>query len=98
MTAGYSLSDNAVNDLKDIWLYTKNRWGVKKADEYVRNLYKQFELLVLNPKKGRERLGFNDDYRSFPMDKHVIFYCLKESEIYVVRVLHQSMDVETHLH
>lgn len=32
----FQLSRQAVNDLREIWLYSEENWGMAKADEYLR--------------------------------------------------------------
>ena len=32
--AGYSFTNKAVNDLSDIWNYTRDSWSEKQADKY----------------------------------------------------------------
>ena len=38
----YSIRKLAESDLENIWLYSKEQWGVKQADKYIRLLLSRF--------------------------------------------------------
>ena len=87
------ISPRAKQDLKDIYAYTLQSWGDKKADSYLSNIKDSFLQLLDNPKIGRERLDVQSDLRSINVEKHVIFYKINDSAIHVLGVLHCRMDV-----
>ncbi|PCI57217.1 MAG: plasmid stabilization protein [Alphaproteobacteria bacterium] len=87
------VSPRAKRDLKDIYAYTLQSWGEKKADSYLSNIKTSFLQLLDNPKIGRERLDVQSNLRSLHVEKHVIFYKINDSVIYVLGVLHCRMDV-----
>lgn len=94
----YSFSNKAISDLSTIWEYTENEWGSEQAEVYYRDLLSRCEYLSKHPDIGRLYYSVHDELRGFPFGKHIIFYIENQDEsILVLRVLHSSMDIETHL-
>ncbi|MCD6526500.1 MAG: type II toxin-antitoxin system RelE/ParE family toxin [Desulfuromonas sp.] len=94
----FSLTGTAKNDLKDIARYTQKRWGRDQRNNYLKMLDDSFHLLARNPIIGRDCRDIKDGYRSFPTGNHVIFYHkTSKTQIEIVRVLHEVMDIDTHL-
>ncbi len=95
MANNYSLTPQAKADLKGIWDYTVDNWGIDQANKYIRKLYAQFELLGDNPDLGKKRGEVKAEYRSFPEGKHVIFYMLlSDKRIAIIGIPHEKEDVE----
>ena len=94
----YLLSPAAQADLEQIWDYTRGRWGVDQADEYLRELQRAMERAAANPSIGRACDEIRPGYRKLAAGSHTLFYRVTaEAVIDVVRVLHQRMDVDRHL-
>lgn len=90
---GYSFTNKAISDLSNIWEYTENEWGSEQAEVYYRDILSKCEYLM-----GHFYSLVHDELRGFPFGKHIIFYINNsDGSILVVRVLHSSMDIETHL-
>lgn len=87
----------AEQDLLDIWLYTFSEWGEKQADVYIDNLSEALALLANQPLICRERLEFSPPVRIHRHAHHLIVYLAQDDGINVVRVLHESMDVDVQL-
>lgn len=87
----------AKQDLKDIWRYTYDKWGEAQADQYFEELENGLKTLVRNPGIGKNRESMREGYRSFQINRHVVFYKVAASTIQIVRVLHVRMDPERHL-
>ena len=49
----YLLSPAAQADLEQIWDYTRDRWGVDQAEEYLRELQRAIERSAANPRIDR---------------------------------------------
>jgi toxin ParE1/3/4 len=90
----YQLTPEAEQDLRDIWLYTRSTWGIKKANDYLEQLQICFTRLCEHPELGKRRDEVRQGYRSFPQKQHMIFYRDNEQQIEVVRVLHSRMDLD----
>lgn len=93
--ANFILTANAVNDLKDIGRFTQKRWGREQRNKYLKILDDSFLDLARNPSMGRESNEIRSGYYKSPTGSHVIFYRnAAEGLIEIVRILHESMDVE----
>lgn len=91
------LTPKANEDLENIWLYGFEMFGMEKADRYILHISCVFGHLAQHS-AGRRRGELGQDIRSFPCRQHVIFYKENRQMISVIRVLHHSRDVETHLY
>ena len=87
----------AQQDLINIWLYTYETWGEAQADQYFDELDSGLKTLCRNPVIGKNRDSIRDGYRSFQINRHVVFYKVASSTIQIVRVLHERMDPERNL-
>ncbi len=96
--ASFLLRPKAVRDLAGIWNYTVQTWGESQADNYIHDLNGSFESLSENPEKGKSCDDIRNGYRKYYVDKHVVFYRqISKTEIEIIRVLHQAMDINRHL-
>ena len=87
----------AREDFDGIWDYTVETWGYKQAERYLRTLNQAFELLAEKPELGRIYDEVYEGLRVYPLGRHLIFYFATHDGIDVVRVLHERMDVPSHL-
>jgi toxin ParE1/3/4 len=94
---GFLLSPAAQADVDDIWNYTAEHWGVDQAEGYVQNLRDACEALETGMQSGRP-VEIRAGYRKILVGAHVLFFKKKDDgTIVIMRILHQSMDVERHL-
>ena len=94
----FDLTRSARADLKAIARFTQERWGVRQRNAYLKEIDQVFRELAKNPKMGRECDEIREGYRKFPHGGHVVFYKqVGSGDLLIVRILHGSMDVETHL-
>lgn len=96
-TRKYLVRPAAENDLKDIGRHTRQAWGREQARRYLRALHEKMQSLAANPNLGVVRDDVAEGYRSARVGHHHIFYRTDRDDIVVVRVLHESMDVQRHL-
>ncbi len=95
---GFILSREADSDLKEIYKYSFARYGEQQAGRYIGSLEESFRLLAKNPLLCRERSEFVPPVRIHHHGRHVVVYIEKDrNTILIVRVLHDSMDVESRL-
>lgn len=92
----YRLTPRAVADLEEIWLYTSKNWSLEQADSYHNAIVDALDGLVAGKKAGRP-VDIRDGYFKYLVGSHLVFYRLVDSDLVVVRVLHQRMDVGRHL-
>ena len=91
-----TFSPAAIADIGAIWDYTAETWGVAQADRYVDDIRDACAALAGGERTGR-RVDVLDGYLKYPVGRHLIFFRQVGPGIVVIRVLHQSMDVERHL-
>ena len=91
------LSPAAEADVEAIWDFTEGRWGRPQAVRYVRDL----DATCAGIAEGRVRSLSAEDirpgYRKAACGSHMIYFRQDGDDIEVVRILHQSMDVDRHL-
>ncbi len=95
--ADYVLSNRAERDLTEIYNYSHRTFGEARADAYFLSLRDSLQILTENP-----RLGFSVDYLWSGLlchrhGRHIVFYMAEDRDIFVVRVLHDAMDIPRHV-
>lgn len=93
----YKLSKKAEKDFSDIYRYTFKKFGELQADKYTNSLESTFRLISENPKIGRSVDYVSKDLNRHEHMEHIIFYRIRKETIFIVRLLHESMDVSQHL-
>lgn len=95
----YEISEKAFEDIENIWLYTVEAWSVEQADRYYNLIFDEIEFISEHPLSGRDVNHIRKNYRCTKVKSHLIFYRYMKSEkkIEVIRILHQSMDVDQRL-
>jgi toxin ParE1/3/4 len=93
----FRLLPAAENDLESIWRYTATNWGVDQAHAYLDGLVDIFKLLSENPQMCRERNEFAPPVHIHHHANHLVVFILSETGIDIVRILHESMDVDSQL-
>ncbi len=92
----YRLSPLAEEDLYKIISTTISLWGNEQAKEYAQNIDAALIKLAQYPEFGRERNEIYKEAKSFPVEKHIVFYQVSDNGIDVARILHQRMDPSKH--
>ena len=92
----YRLSRLASADLEEIAEYTIERFGIEQARRYRDGLKTCFDQLANNPALGKRSEQLMRGLRRFEHQSHVVFYINESEDIFIVRVLHSSMDVPRH--
>lgn len=95
---GFTLTELAKADLKEIGRYTEEQWGRDQRSYYLAMLNSCFQDIAANPLKGKDCSDVRIGYRKINAGSHVIYYRqVSEETVQIVRVLHGRMDVETRL-
>lgn len=89
---GYRLTPAAQRDLSSIWDYTVERWDVRQAETYVREIQAAIERIADDPRRGRPCDEIREGYHRYAIGSHLVFYLARASRVDVVRILHQRMD------
>ncbi len=92
-----SLTQEAESDFIDILVYTAQEWGEEKLHEYDASLSHALVVVKDNPFLGYRHNLLPEDHRCFNVRKHVLVYQIKNSHIYVLRILHQRMNLPDHV-
>jgi len=91
------LSHQAQVDYEDILSLTLQRWGEQQHDRYAALLHDTFLALRDNPALGHRSRQLPAQYRILHVGRHLIVYRFTESLVYVVRLLHDRMDIRRHV-
>ena len=89
----YQLTTSAKEDLLQLNVYLINEFGVDQANKAFVRIRKEIEQLLTYPLLGvvpRYRSLRLQGYRYLIVEKHYIFYKVKESIITIIRIIHQK--------
>lgn len=92
----YKLTELAADDFAGIYDYTLVTFGEVQADLYTDALEAFFNTLGGMPNIGRDYDAISGVKR-IEFQRHTIFYTARETDILVVRILHQQMNYKLHL-
>jgi toxin ParE1/3/4 len=87
------VSAAARRDLTSIARYTEEQWGGVQRQRYMDSLRECLAGLCRSPEFGALRQDLGRGYRSIACGRHAVFYRQTATDIVVIRVLHQRMDV-----
>ena len=93
----YFLRPRAIQDLNEIADFTLETWGSEQEDIYLELLEKAFFAISKNPTLGRFYDEVYPGSRRHLAGRHIIPYQVSDNVVEIVRVLHHSMDFESHL-
>ena len=93
----YKLSNEADNDLINLYLHGFKSFGEAQAEQYYFELEDCIKLLSETPLMCRERTEFIPAVRIHHHGSHLIIYLIQEDHLLVVRILHDSADIQRHL-
>jgi toxin ParE1/3/4 len=94
----YVISNKAVEDLSEIWIYTCRTWSENQADKYYELLLDFCNELSENPKIGKHYDGIDKTIYGYRASHHIIFYrMIHENDIEILRFLHESMDLKNRI-
>jgi toxin ParE1/3/4 len=84
----YRVSDQADEDLLDIYLYGVARFGRPQAVECQFSFERCFELIADNPRMGRLTDTFRAGLRRHEHSSHVVIYKEQPDHVLIVAVVH----------
>jgi toxin ParE1/3/4 len=88
-------SPEAESDLFDIWDFASLANKVDHAEGVLREIERAADLLSRWPEFGRARDTLRAGIRSLHVNRHTIFYRVKDNAVQIVRVLDERRDIET---
>lgn len=83
-------------DLEDIWLYTFRQWSIEQADEYVRSIITAIDGLTAG-RNIAQRAEVREGYWKYKVGMHVVYFQSSDRHLDVIRILHERMEVDSHL-
>lgn len=89
--------DDAIQDLEEIWFYTFQHWSLEQADRYYGLILIEIDLLAGKPKLGKDICYLKEGYWSSKIKSHIVFYTISSTSMYIVRILHEQMDIPNRL-
>lgn len=96
--AKYKLTNQAVEDLTNIWEYTFEKWSEKQAEIYYKMLVENFEHIAENPNIGKSYREIKEELFGLKANRHIIFYRkLINNPIEITRILHEQMDLKNRI-
>lgn len=97
--AGYVLSPQAEQDLRNIYDYTIKTWGVEQFTAYRELINTALDAIIADPflVGSKERNDLSANCRLYRVGHHYIAYRQKDKLIEVARVLHERMHFEAQL-
>jgi toxin ParE1/3/4 len=93
----YTLSNKAVADLENIYLYSRKTFGEAKADAYFSSLSDCLDILTENPRLGHRAAHILPGLFCHQHAHHLVFYLIEPNGIFIVRLLHRAMEPARHL-
>jgi toxin ParE1/3/4 len=88
------LSPDARDDLKDILKYSSQQWGARQGEQYRERLLDGIDEIAIFPLIGRSRPEYGEEVRSRKISSYSVIYKPLETQILVIRILHQRQDIE----
>ncbi len=95
--AKYILSPTAQNRLKEIKAYSLENFGKRQTTIYLKKLHETMQDLANEPSKGLERADIKKGYYCKFVASHTIYYRISDTDIGIIDILHQSMEVKRHI-
>jgi len=92
----FKISAKAVDDLKSIGRYTQDHWGREQRNKYLSMVDACFHTIAHQPGVGITCDYICPGYRKYHVGRHLIFYRHIGNQIEIIRILHDSMDIESH--
>ncbi|BAZ69611.1 MAG: type II toxin-antitoxin system RelE/ParE family toxin [Pelatocladus maniniholoensis HA4357-MV3] len=90
----YRLSQQAEQDLEDIWIYLAQQ-NQLAADKQIAQILDRFPMLAQFPDMGIKRDDLLEGLRNFPVKPYIVFYTKISDSIEIVRILHKSRNIES---
>jgi toxin ParE1/3/4 len=91
------LRQEAEKDLEDIFSYTLENFGPQQADRYYDAILDMFARILAEPQLGRPVSQRHPGILKQSCREHFVIFARGEDGIDVIRVLHQRMDIDSHL-
>ncbi|MBN2730511.1 MAG: type II toxin-antitoxin system RelE/ParE family toxin [Bacteroidales bacterium] len=96
--AKITFREKAIEDLDRIWIYTFENWSESQADAYYFFIVDECRYISENSNLGKSYPTIRKGILGHKAAKHIMFFQkTDDSEIEVIRILHESMDLKSRL-
>ena len=94
----YIISEKALEDLNNIWVYTAENWSIEQANRYYNLIIDEIEYVSENFEATKDFGYIRKNYKFSKVKSHLVFYKKTENiEMEVVRILHERMDIKNRI-
>ena len=98
MPDSFVLTLKAREDLGEIWSYTAEKWSEAQADRYFEMIIETCRKMSRGMFPVRHYLAVHPEILGAKAGRHVIFFkTLEAGQVQVIRILHESMDLDRHM-
>lgn len=84
----------ARSDLRRIGQETAEQWGEAQKARYLSKIETLIKTIALQPRMGQARDDLRGGVRTVVAGKHHILYSLRDGRVHILRVVHQSRDLQ----
>jgi plasmid stabilization system protein ParE len=91
------LTDRAVRDIGEIREYSVEQFGRRVANQYLSTIENTLKLLKSSPSLLRDQPGLHSWFKFYRCKKHFLVCDQQAGDIYVLALIHTSMDIPTRL-
>ncbi len=91
----YRLSQKADDDIRNLYVFGVQTFGVDHDERYYRGLFEAFEFLAHFALAARLRPELRGETRAHPYQSHLIFYRQDGADVFIQRVRHFGEDWKT---
>jgi toxin ParE1/3/4 len=92
----FRLTAKAMDDMRSIGRYTETNWGREQRNKYLSMIENCFHVIENQPEIGIVCNDIRAGYRKYHVGRHLIFYRQSSKYIDIIRILHDSMYIDTH--
>ena len=93
----FRLSEQAEQDLIEIYSSTEETFGSYQAEAYHAGLERTFDLLASFPRIGRAIAEIAPGFRRFRFQAYTVLYTEESDFIFIRAVLHQAREIKPDL-
>ena len=86
------ISPVAQDDIRAIYAYSKQQWGAARARLYIEEMRARMRALARREITGQNADDIRPGLRRLVSGSHILWFRLNETQLLVIRVLHQSRD------
>ena len=93
----YQLTEAADRQLREIWVYSRDRWGAARAHAYLAEIDTALSAALATPALLRPRPELGEGIVARKAGSHVAYCVIQTDTLLVIGVLHSRMDPRRHL-